>query len=133
GGCPLDFSFSGSKSSVDNILHKAEPKNEEITIKDLGAPYIISVVDCLERNTSACLDITKTKKLVLAGGVAANSVLRKRIAGLCAVKNVKLYIPPPELCTDNAVMVAAQGYFEYLDGNIADLTLNGAATKEIES
>ena len=75
---------------------------------------------------------TGAKKLVLAGGVSANSVLRRECEALCRKRGVQLYLPPLELCGDNAAMVGAQGYYEYLPGKRADASLNARATMGIE-
>ena len=75
---------------------------------------------------------TKTKRLVLAGGVAANSHLRHRLKTLASEKGVTLFTPPVALCGDNAAMIGAQGYYEYLDGNLADSSLNASASDSIE-
>ena len=74
----------------------------------------------------------KSKTIVIAGGVSANSLLRRTLQKLCDEKGLKLYMPPKNLCGDNAAMVGAQGYYEYISGNIADQSLNAYATKSIE-
>lgn len=132
-GSPLDFSFSGLKTSVINTIHNAAQKGENISVKDMGASFINAIVSLLEKNTAEAIDITKQKKLVLAGGVSANSVLRKRMTELAKSKNVKLYLPEQKLCGDNAAMVGAQGYFEFLAGNRGDMSLNARATMEIDA
>lgn len=131
-GSPLDFSFSGLKTSVVNLLHNAEQKNEEIDIPSLGAAYIAAVVKCLTDNTVKAIEITGTDKLVVAGGVSANSVLRSRLSDICSKKGVNLYMPSLNLCGDNAAMVGAQAYFEYKNGNIANFLLNAVATLAID-
>ena len=131
-GAPLDFSFSGLKTSVVNIIHNAQQKGEEINVPDLGASYIRAVVDSLTKNTMLALQQTGMDKLVVAGGVSANSVLRDRLAELSKHKKFTLYCPELKLCGDNAAMVGSQGYYELLDGNVADLTLNAAATLPID-
>jgi N6-L-threonylcarbamoyladenine synthase len=75
---------------------------------------------------------TNSKTIVIAGGVSANSLLRKTLQQLCDEKGLKLYMPPKNLCGDNAAMVGAQGYYEYISGNIANQSLNAYATKSIE-
>ena len=131
-GCPYDFSFSGLKTSVINIIHNAEQKGVEINKADLGASFQKAVSDCLCRNVEKAMEDTGNKTLVVAGGVSANSVLRKALTELCEKKKYKLYLPELSLCGDNAVMVGSQGYYEYLSGNIAGLELNAFAGKNIE-
>lgn len=131
-GCPYDFSFSGLKTSVINIIHNAEQKGVEINKADLGASFQKAVSDCLCRNVEKAMEDTGNKTLVVAGGVSANSVLRKALTELCKKKKYKLYLPELSLCGDNAVMVGSQGYYEYLSGNIAGLELNAFAGKSIE-
>jgi N6-L-threonylcarbamoyladenine synthase len=130
-GAPLDFSFSGLKTSVVNLLHNSNQKGETLDNKDLGASYIKAVVDSLIKNTALALDESGLDTLVVAGGVAANSVLRKRLEKLGKEKNIKVYIPELRYCGDNAAMVGSQGYYEFLSGNIAGLDLNAKATMDI--
>ena len=131
-GCPYDFSFSGLKTSVINIIHNADQKGVVINKADLGASFQKAVSDCLCRNVEKAMEDTGHKTLVVAGGVSANSVLRKALTELCEKKKYKLYLPELSLCGDNAVMVGSQGYYEYLSGNIAGLELNAFAGKNIE-
>ena len=131
-GCPYDFSFSGLKTSVINIIHNASQKGEEINKADLGASFMKAVSNCLIKNTEKAMLDTGHKTLVLAGGVSANSVLRNDVEVLCRKHGWKLYLPELSLCGDNAVMVGSQGYYEYLGGNVAGLELNAFAGKSIE-
>lgn len=129
---PYDFSFSGLKTSVINIIHNAKQKGEEINEKDLGASFMKSVSSCLCKNTEKAMKDFGHKTLVLAGGVSANSVLRADIESMCKRNGWKLYLPELSLCGDNAAMVGAQGYYEYLIGNIAGPELNAYAGMEID-
>lgn len=131
-GSPLDFSFSGLKTNVINLVHNAEQKGEEINPADVGASFINGVVDCLVDNTIKAMEIHNENTLVLAGGVSANSVLRTRMEILANNKGWDLYLPDLSLCGDNAAMVGAQGYYEFLKGTIAQMDLNGKATLDIE-
>lgn len=131
-GAPLDFSFSGLKTAVLNRLHNAAQKGETIETADLAASFQSAVADALLRNTEAALQRTRAKKLVLAGGVSANSVLRERVGILAKRYGAQLYLPALSLCGDNAAMVGAQGYYEYLAGRRGDMSLNAAATMPIE-
>lgn len=129
---PYDFSFSGLKTSVINIIHNAEQKGVEINKADLGASFMKAVSNCLCKNTEKAMVDTGNTVLAVAGGVSANSVLRKDITELCKKHGWKLYFPELSLCGDNAAMVGAQGYYEYLSGNTAGLELNAYAGMGIE-
>lgn len=131
-GEELNFSFSGLKTAAVNAIHNAKQKNEEINIADFGASYIGAVVRCLTENTLKAMEKTKCEKLVLAGGVSANRVLRAEFEKAAEQKGFELYYPELKLCGDNAAMVGSQAYFEYLDGTRADLSLNAYATMPID-
>lgn len=131
-GAPLDFSFSGLKTSVINIIHNAQQKGETISIEDLGASYINAVVNCLTENLMEAAKITGHKKIVVAGGVSANSVLRSKLKELCSKNKYELFIPDLSLCGDNAVMIGSQAYYEYLEGNTARENLNAIASLGID-
>ena len=130
-GAPYDFSFSGLKTAVLNIINSLKQKGEEVNVPDLGASYINAVVDCLCGNTQKAAENLGYKKIVLAGGVSANSVLRRRMTELCQKKNWSLYYPELKYCGDNGAMVAAQGYYEFVGGNTASLDLNAVARLSI--
>ncbi len=131
-GSPYDFSFSGLKTSVINTIHNASQKGESIDIINLGASFMNSVAECLVTNTEkACHDFGYNR-IVLAGGVSANSVLRKKMAEACRKNNWELYLPELKYCGDNAAMVASQGYYEAMSGNFASLDLNACATLPID-
>ena len=131
-GSPLDFSFSGLKTSVINIIHNASQKGENICIEDLGASYISAVVNCLTENLIKAAEITGHKKIVVAGGVSANSVLRRELESLCKKNYLELYMPELSLCGDNAAMVGSQAYYEYKAGHIAKENLNAIASLGID-
>ena len=130
-GSPLDFSFSGLKTNVINLVHNATQKGEELNPADVGASFINGVVNCLADNTVKAMEMYNEKTLVLAGGVSANSVLRSRMETLAKEKNWDLYLPDLSLCGDNGAMVGAQGYFEFVNGQTATMNLNGKATADI--
>ena len=131
-GAPLDFSFSGLKTSVINIIHNASQKGETVNIEDLGASYISAVVGCLTENLMKAAEITGQKKIVVAGGVSANSVLRRELAQLCEKNKLELYMPELSLCGDNAAMVGSQAFYEYKAGHIAKENLNAIASLGID-
>ena len=101
-------------------------------VADLSASFRKAVVDSLTKNFIKAAENLGYKKLVLAGGVSANSLLRKRVDEEAKKRGWSCYYPPLNLCGDNGAMVGAQAYYEYLSGNIADMGLNAAATMSIE-
>lgn len=129
---PYDFSFSGLKTSVINIIHNAKQKGEEISVADLGASFMKSVCSCLIKNTEKAMLDFSHNTLAVAGGVSANSVLRRELEVLCKKHGWKLYLPDLSLCGDNAAMVGSQGYYEYSSGNIASNELNAYAGMSID-
>ena len=126
-----DFSFSGLKTFAVNLVHNASQKGEEVLAEDLGASFIKSVTDILVKNTIAAAEDNDIKQIVLAGGVSANSRLRRKMREECEKRGFKLYMPELKYCGDNAAMVGAQGYYEYLGGKRADLKLNAVASMPI--
>lgn len=130
--CPYDFSFSGLKTSVINIIHNASQKGESVDVENLGASFMSAVVDCLVSNVEkACSDFGYDK-IVLAGGVSANSVLRRKMRESCDKYSRQLFVPELKYCGDNAAMVGSQAYYETLSGNVAKLDLNAIATLPID-
>ncbi len=130
-GSPLDFSFSGLKTAVINLLHNAKQKGETVSVPDLCASYRRAVVGCLVENFRKAAEQTGAKKLVIAGGVSANRLLRREMQALCEETGRKLYMPQLSLCGDNAAMIASQGYYEFLAGNTAGMDLNACANLDI--
>ena len=130
--CPYDFSFSGLKTAVINQIHNAGQKGVTLPVNDLSASFRKAVVDSLMDNFTRAAEDFGYEKLVLAGGVSANSLLRKRVAEECEKRGWEYYYPPLELCGDNGAMVGSQAYYEYLSGNVAGTDLNARATMSIE-
>lgn len=127
-GDNLDFSFSGLKTSVINYLHNAEQKGEGISREDVAASFTKTVTSSVTKKLKMACDATGMRNIVIAGGVAANSHLRAALEDFCKKRKLSLYIPPRSLCGDNAAMIAAQGYYEYLAGVRAGTDLNARAT-----
>ena len=127
-----DFSFSGLKTFAVNLVHNASQKGEAVKAEDLGASFIKAVTDLLCSHTMLAAENIGAKELVLAGGVSANSRLRRVMAEECAKRNIKLYMPELKYCGDNAAMIASQGYYEFLAGKTADLSLNAVASMPID-
>ncbi len=132
-GSEYDFSFSGLKTAAINIIHNAEQKGEKINREDLCASYLKAVTDCLCNNTVKAMKEFGFKKLALAGGVSANSVLRRKMAEYAKENGWSLYLPELSLCGDNAAMIGSQAYYEHLKGNIASENLNAYATMPIDN
>lgn len=129
---PYDFSFSGLKTAVINIIHNMEQKGEAVPTQDVCASFRKAVVSCLTENFIKAAKDMGVKTLVTAGGVSANSLLRRELEKACKENGFELYMPQLSLCGDNAAMVGSQGYYEYLSGNIAELDLNAVATLPID-
>lgn len=133
---PYDFSFSGLKTSAVNLIHNAEQKGEKININDIAASFTSAVVNSISSRIELFFSENKSassNKLVLAGGVAANSHLRSALQNLCDKYSVDFFVPPLNLCGDNAVMIGCQGYYEYISkkrSDFFDLSLNAYATSE---
>ena len=135
----LDFSFSGIKTSVLNLHHK----NPDVNKADLCASFEKATTDVLIDNTKKALDLInkcvgaddsdcpRINKIVLAGGVSANSYIRRRFMELGEKENLKIYFPELKLCTDNAAMIASAGYYKFLDNDFAALDLNAIANLKL--
>ncbi len=120
----LDFSFSGLKTAVLNYLNTERQAGREVSVPDVAASFQAAVIEVIVKKTmEAALD-RKQEKLVLAGGVAANSKLRQDLQEACDKQGIKLYVPSPVLCTDNAAMVACAAYYKYQREGADDLYLD---------
>ncbi len=130
-GNPYDMSFSGLKTAVINLVHNAEQKGEAIDRASLAASFTKAVSESLVPRPERAAHELSYKKVVVAGGVAANSRIRADFKRAAEANGLSLYIPPLKLCGDNGAMVGAQGYYEYLAGNTAGSDLNAYATMEL--
>ena len=127
-GDNLDFSFSGLKTSVINYLHNCEQKGESYSRENVAASFTRTVVGSVIKKLGAAVDMTGLDRIVIAGGVAANSHLRAGLEKFCSKRGLRFYMPPRSLCGDNGAMIAAQGYYEFLAGVRADTSLNAFAS-----
>lgn len=128
---PFDFSFSGVKTSIINYVHNAKQKDESIVLEDVAASYSEAITDVLCDKFYKAAEKFGQHTLVVAGGVSANSMLREKLSAKKSAFQ-QLYMPPLSLCGDNAAMVASQGYYEFLDGYLADYSQNAIASIDIE-
>lgn len=127
----FDFSFSGIKTGVLNYVNSEKQAGREISVPDVAASFQQAVLDVTVAKAVGACELFKKDRLVLAGGVAANSMLRKMLSEECKKKGIKLYYPSPVLCTDNAAMIGCAAYYSYKAGHrdgldmdaYADLTL----------
>ena len=132
-GRPYDMSFSGLKTAVINLVHKAAQTGAELDRADLCASFEKAVSEALVPRAMAAVRELGYGKLVAAGGVAANTRVRADLEAAAAQAGVQLYVPPLRLCGDNAAMVGAQGYYELLAGHTANSDLNAYASRELDA
>ncbi|MGM9882225.1 MAG: tRNA (adenosine(37)-N6)-threonylcarbamoyltransferase complex transferase subunit TsaD [Bacilli bacterium] len=133
---PLDdksynFSFSGIKSAVINLVHNEKQRGQKINSENLCTSFQDRVVTVLTKKTMRALKEYKVNNLIVAGGVSANIGLRERLTEECKKENIKLSFPRIEYCTDNAAMIAAAAYFAYQKKIFSDLTLTATATENL--
>ena len=130
-GRPYDMSFSGLKTAVINLAHHAEQTGEELDRASLAASFTKAVSDSLVPRTMQAVKELGYRRLAVAGGVAANSRIRKDFHDAAEREKIDLFIPPLKLCGDNGAMVGAQGYYEYLAGTRAGSDLNAYASMDV--
>ena len=128
---PFDMSFSGLKTSVINLVHQAKQKGESLDEPSLAASFCKAVSDSLVPRSIEAAKAFGHSKIVVAGGVAANSRIRRDFENACEKADLELFFPPLKLCGDNGAMIGAQGYYEYLSGNTTELDLNAYANMTI--
>lgn len=127
-----DFSFSGLKTAIINLIHNSKQKETELDVPVLAATIRQKVCDILIDKTFLAAEKLGYKTIALAGGVSANSELRERMKAECEKRGMKLYYPPLKYCGDNAAMVGVQAYYEFLEGNTADVSLNAVSCLPID-
>ena len=128
---PYNMSFSGLKTAALNLIHHAEQVGEPLDIPSLCASFSAAVSDTLVPRMVMAMEQTGYRKVAVAGGVAANSRIRRDILAAAQQLGAQVHMPPLSLCGDNGAMIGAQAYYEYLAGNTADMSLNAYATKSI--
>ena len=131
-GAELDMSFSGLKTAVVNLAHNARQKGEPLDAAALARDFTQAVSDELIPRAMEAARRTGRRTIAAAGGVAANSIIRGDLERACRQAGCRLYLPPLRLCGDNGAMIGAQGYYEYLAGHTADLSLNAYATRDLD-
>ena len=129
---PLDFSFSGLKTAVINQIHHFEQLGKELPVADIAASLRRAVVEDLIGHIALAAKETGYRKIAIAGGVSANSLLRREAAAFCRKNGFEFFLPELSLCGDNGAMIAAQGYYEFLAGNVSDQRLNAAPSADLE-
>ena len=129
---PYDMSFSGLKTAVLNLLNQSKQKGVEVNKEDLCASFQLAVCDILSDRLTLAQEASGYRKIVLAGGVSANSGVRARIASECEKRGFTLYMPPLCYCGDNAAMIGSQAFYEYQAGHVAGLDLNAVASRAID-
>ena len=131
-GSEYDFSFSGLKTAVINLVHNAEQKGEQIDREGMAASFQATVARTLVEKTMLAAEALGYKTIGLAGGVSANSGVRELLESECAKRGYKVYMPELKYCGDNGAMIACQGYYDFLAGKRADESLNGIATLSLD-
>ncbi len=131
-GSELDFSFSGIKTAVINLVHNASQKGETLNAEDVAASFQKTVSDILAEKLMLAAENLGYNKIAVAGGVSANTGIRTKIKRECDKRGYTLYLPEFKYCGDNAAMIAAQGYYDYISGKRADESLNALATLSLE-
>ncbi len=126
-----DFSYSGLKTAVINYVHTKTQKGEDYSKEDLACSFQASAIDILVKKAILAVKEKGYSVLSVGGGVSANGYLREKLITECKKKNVKLVLPEKKLCTDNACMIGAEGYLQYLNKNFADISLNANAFIDI--
>lgn len=134
---PLDddsfnFSFSGLKSAVINLVHNEKQRNNEINVENLCTTFQDNVVEIISKKTMKAIQKFNIKNLAICGGVSANSGLREEFEILCKKNNINLSMPLIKYCTDNAAMIATAGFFAYQKGIKSDMSLNAKATESLK-
>lgn len=132
-GSRYDFSFSGLKTAVINLLHNAKQKGESVDVDSLAASFQRTICEILVDHLEKAAHDLGYRTIVAAGGVSANSGLRSRLETMCQKNGYDLFVPPLALCGDNAAMIGSQAYYEQMKFPPAGLDLNATASKDIDT
>lgn len=127
-GAEYDFSFSGLKTSVLNLINNAKMQNKEINPNEIAFALQKTIAEILNNKMLRYAKMSGYETIALAGGVSANTGIRKAFTEMCESENLKLYLPEPQFCGDNAAMIGSQAYYNYQAGILADMNLNAFAT-----
>lgn len=128
----FNFSFSGIKSHVNNLVHNAHQRKEEVIKEDVAASFQNAVTSSLVNKCEKALDKYNVKNFAMAGGVAANSYIRNALQNMCEKHGVKMYVPEKKYCTDNATMIGAAAYILYKNNKFSDLSVNASSHEELD-
>ncbi len=131
-GSPFDYSFSGLKTAVLNLINNSKQKEEQLDLPSLAASFENAVATALSTRLIKAAKEYKVNNISIAGGVSANTGLREMLEKLASENGMNLYMPPLNLCGDNASMIASQGYYEYMAGQVSELDINAIATMSVE-
>lgn len=126
-----NFSFSGLKSAVINLAHKMEQRNEKLNKENLAKSFQDVIVESITKKTIKALKDKNVKRLILAGGVAANQGIRNKLEEICKKENIEYNFPNIKYCTDNATMIGAAAYYAYKKGITATIDLNAVSNEEL--
>lgn len=127
-----NFSFSGIKTFALNYINSKKQKGEDIDILDLSLSFQNKVCDILVGKTISCAKEYNIKKIAVAGGVSANSGIRREMKKACKENNIELFLPTIEYCGDNAAMIACQGYYEYLNNGNSNYNINAVSNLRVD-
>lgn len=127
----FNFSFSGIKSHVNNIVHNAKQRGENVIKEDIAKSFEDAVIDVLVRKSESAIKYYGVKNFSIAGGVASNSHIREALKNMCIRNDIKMYIPDKKYCTDNATMIGAAGYVLYKNKEFSDLDVNASSHEEL--
>ncbi len=126
-----NFSFSGIKSHVNNLVHNMKQRKEEINKPDIACSFQTCVANSLVEKSLAAIKKYNVKNFTIAGGVASNSYIRESLINMCKENNIKIFIPDKKYCTDNATMIGAAAYVLYKKGMFSDLNVNASSHEEL--
>ena len=134
--CPYDFTYSGLKSHVINVIHNIKQKNndsiDEQTISDISLEFQNSIIDSLVDRTINLSKELNINKIAICGGVSANNAIKNALKQKCENNNIEFYYPENKYCTDNGAMIASAGYYEFINGKTSSLNLNADANLEFK-